>query len=309
MDPERPPDPVNLTLADLPPELATNSLQTLACPVIPIISDGQQLGSGVLVEVDGVAGILTAEHVVFDERFQNARGLWTIPHTYSEGSLNEPTTHFSSTNVRMDLLRWYPEFSQGAMDNSEWGPDLAFIRLSPGTNFEQTLRAVRINFCFLDRDPETRMLQALDENKSLLAIVGTPGEMSRDVSPTPHDRRGIVACPVFLAPEFDYRLAENGHDFFTIPVENGGPELQIRESFAGVSGGAVWRLVNLFKQDPSVRELGASDYVLAGIAFWQDPQDFPPKFIRGHGPRSLYEKFLPELRAWLRGLSATQDPM
>jgi hypothetical protein len=104
-----PQEPGYLNLADLSAELQINALQTLACPVIAIIPDGKQLGSGVLVEVDVVSGILTAEHVVFSEEFQQAKGLWTIPHFYLEADLNEPTTHFSSTNIRRDLLRYFPE--------------------------------------------------------------------------------------------------------------------------------------------------------------------------------------------------------
>ena len=56
-------EPEYLSSADLSPELQTNPLQTLACPVIAILPNGQQLGSGVLFEVDRVSGILTAEHV------------------------------------------------------------------------------------------------------------------------------------------------------------------------------------------------------------------------------------------------------
>ena len=306
MEPETPPEPEYLSLADLSSELQTNALHTLACPVIAIIPDGKQLGSGVLVEVDGVSGILTAEHVVFSKEFQQAKGLWTIPHFYSETDLNEPTTHFSSTNVRMDLLRCYPETSQRKMDDAVWGPDLAFIRLPKDTAFEQTLRAVRINFYALARDPDARMRRALDENYSHLAIAGAPVEMSKDVSPTPTDKRGIIEFPVFLAPTFEYQRKDNGHDFFDVPVDR---ELGVRipNFFNGVSGGAVWRLVNLFEQDPPMHKLKSSDYVLAGIAFWQGFENFRPNFIRGHGPRSLYEKFLPELRAWLKQPGQVQD--
>ena len=83
--------------------------------------------------------------------------------------------------------------------------------------------------------------------------------------------------------------------------------VRIPNFFNGVSGGAIWHLVNLFEQNPTVHELKSSDYVLAGIAFWQDPRNLQPKFIRGHGPRSLYEKFLPELLDWLNGPSFAQD--
>jgi hypothetical protein len=197
-----------LNLANLSPELQIQALQTLACPVIAIIPDGKQLGSGVLVEVDEVSGMLTTEHVVFHERFQQAQGLWTVPHIYSVDSVKDKTAHFSSTNVRMDLLRCYPETPQRKMDDAECGPDLAFIRLPKDTAFEQTLCAVRINFYALARDRDVRMQRALDENYSHLAIAGAPVEMSMDVSPTPVDKRGIIG--VSDIPRTELRISKEG---------------------------------------------------------------------------------------------------
>ncbi|HET9373890.1 MAG TPA: hypothetical protein VFO40_02895 [Chthoniobacterales bacterium] len=304
MEAETPHQPGYLSLSDLSPELQSNTLHTLACPVIAIIPDGKQLGSGVLVEVDGVSGILTAEHVVFSEEFRQTKGLWTIPHIYSAESVKEKTAHFSATNIRMDLIRCFPETRRNKSE--EWGPDLAFIRIPRNTNFESELRAVRINFYAFAHNPQTRLERALDESKTLIAVAGAPVEMSTDVSPTPEDKRGIIEFPVFLAPTFKYQTKEDGYDFFDVPVDR---ELGVRipHFFNGVSGGVVWRLVNLFEQGPTMRELKSSDYVLAGIAFWQGFENFRPKFIRGHGPRSLYEKFLPDLRKWLKQPGQVQD--
>jgi len=232
------PEPEYLSLADLSPELQINALQTLACPVIAIIPDGKQLGSGVLIEVDGVSGILTAEHVFFSEQFQQAQGLWTIPHIYSADSVKENTAHFSSTNIQMRLLRCFPEAPRSGNDNPEWGPDLAFIRIPKDTNFERSLRAIRIKFYALARDRQTRLERALDESNTLIAVAGAPVEMSKDVSPSPDDRRGIIEFPVFLAPSFEYQRKENGYDFFDVPVDR---ELGVRvpNFFNGVSGGAI----------------------------------------------------------------------
>src|SRR5260221_7135228 len=162
------PRPSYLSLADLPLELRVNALHILACPVIALIPDGEPLGSGVLVEVDGVSGILTAEHVVFSEIFQKAKVLYTIPHIYSAESVKEKTAHFSATRIRTDLLRCFPETPRGI--NDEWGPDLAFIRVPKDTNFENELRAVRINFLAFAHDPETRLATALDQSKTLMAV-------------------------------------------------------------------------------------------------------------------------------------------
>jgi len=146
--------------------LRTSIVETLGSPIVQLILDGEYAGSGVLVEVDGVSGILTAEHVIFNrDSFKKAQILSTIPRFYSIDSiddpiLDDPTTQPSATHIRIDLLRWYPPTphrkdykEQGA----EWGPDLGFIRIPKGTNFEGNLRAARINFYSWAHEPELRM--------------------------------------------------------------------------------------------------------------------------------------------------------
>jgi len=307
------PDSDKLSLDQLSQELQTSILQTLGCPVIGLALDGEYAGSGVLVEIDGVSGIVTAEHVIFNRGmpFAKAQGLYTIPRFYSADRVNDRTTHFSGTNVRIDLLSWYPEAPHRKnykVRDAQWGPDLAFIRLPTArrTAFETTLRAVRINFNSLARDPEMRMRKALDENQTLLAIVGAPGETIKDVSVSQVHKSFIMECRIFLAAGYDYQVKENGYDYFDVPVDRESG-LLLPKSFGGLSGGAVWRFRNLFGQNQSVHELQPDDYVLAGIAFWQDPENPEPQFIRAHGPRSLYEKFLPKLRAWLKTPGVKQD--
>ena len=218
--------------------------------------------------------------------------------------VDDPATHPSATNIQMDLLSWYPE-SPHRQDYTqpgvEWGPDLAFIRLPDLglTAFGRTLRAVRINFYSLAREPEARMEKALDESNSILAIVGAPFEWFED-DPTPRAGQMIerIRSGVLLTAQERYRPPKNGYDFIDALIE-AGPGTLIPGNFGGVSGGALWRFRDPFHTDQPMRELQSGDYVLAGIAFWQHLRKCKP-FIRSHGPRSLYEKFLPELRDWLQ---------
>ena len=230
-------NPGNLSLERLPPELMEKVLEALAYPVIPLCPDGQQLGSGVLVEVDGVSGILTAEHVIFDRRFQTATGLWTTPHLHSQETRDKPTTHFTSTNIRMDYIRCYPETPQLDEANPEWGPDLAFIRIPELTNFEKSLRAVR-NFYGVARDLDDRKQRALHGNDTILAVIGTPGGTSQ-VSLTLTDIRGIVQLTAFLAADFEPKT-RGDYDYFDVPVDYESV-VKLPKSFVGVSGGAVCR--------------------------------------------------------------------
>ena len=115
---------------------------------ISLILDGKFYGTGTLVEIDGVKGILTAEHVVHNpegNRFDNSSGnkqMLDIPVTlYSETfpeNLPEPET----ARFPVRGLRWYPEYEKNK-SFGDWGPDLAFLRLDEGLPQVGSLKAKR----------------------------------------------------------------------------------------------------------------------------------------------------------------------
>jgi hypothetical protein len=134
----------------------------------------------------------------------------------------------------------------------------------------------------------------LNQRNTILAVIGAPGETSQ-VTTTLTDIRGTLQVTAFLAAGFEPKT-RGEYDYVDVPVdyESG---VKLPKSFVGVSGGAVWRLIN--PQSLGMREFKSTDYALVGIAFYQDLEN-PEPFIRGHGPRSLYTKFLPKLRDWLQ---------
>jgi hypothetical protein len=83
-----------LSLNRITQELQTSLGERLGYPVIQFIVDDDYSGSGILVEVDGTFGILTAEHVVF-QRIKNGNVLATIPAIY-------PIQRMGDTNVKAD---------------------------------------------------------------------------------------------------------------------------------------------------------------------------------------------------------------
>jgi hypothetical protein len=73
------------------------------------------------------------------------------------------------------------------------------------------------------------------------------------------------------------------------------PELP--ESFGGVSGGGFWHFdVARYPND----KFEAARFHLSGVAFYQLPgSEADIVTVRYHGPRSIYEIFLPQVRKWL----------
>ena len=300
----------------LSPELRRSIVETLGSPVIPLFvgrpDEHEQdvlwdfAGSGLLVEVDGVSGILTAEHVIYGPAgLETKRSiLATVPQVYPFDSFAElipdqPARHAIGTHIRAEVLTWYPTTHQ-RKTYDEWGPDLAFIRVPKGTPFERNLRATRINFYSWARGPDSDMRKALDQSSSVLAVVGAPGEwIEEDPSPKPGQFGRRIKVGVMMTAQEQYHPDQNGYDFVDA-VASREPGTFIPNSFGGVSGGALWRFRDVFHTNLFGTQLNRDEYVLAGIAFWQHRIDSKISFVRCHGPRSIYERFLPEVRDWLK---------
>ena len=120
-------------MARLSTELRRNIVETLGSPVIPLFlgrNTGTEIlwdyaGSGVLVEVDGEDGILTAEHVIFsDNRLRNATLLATIPRVYSVENFSDPipddpTIHPSGHGYRLGFWTIILPRRRGPTTNSK----------------------------------------------------------------------------------------------------------------------------------------------------------------------------------------------
>jgi hypothetical protein len=178
-----PGDPDRLTMDQLAPELQTSIGETFGYPVVQLILDNDYAGSGILVEVDGVFGILTAEHVVFNPRkaLMSGQILATIPAIYPIERINDSSIKPDVVGIPVAVLDWYPPgpHSEDYVD-AEWGPDLAFIYIPKNTEFQSRLR-IRRNYSDLTYAPESRMHRALDQNNTLVAIVGAPGNGSTSI--------------------------------------------------------------------------------------------------------------------------------
>lgn len=143
------------------------------------------------------------------------------------------------------------------------------------------------------------MQKALDETNTMLALVGAPLQwIENDPLPRAGQMIDLIRSGIMLTAQERYQPPKNGYDFIDALLE-AGPGTSIPGSFGGVSGGALWRFRDPFHTDQPMPELKPEDYVLAGIAFWEQLRGRKP-FVRSHGPRSLYETFLPLLRDWLR---------
>jgi len=260
---------------------------------ISLILDGKFYGTGTLVEIDGVKGILTAEHVIHNpegKRFDNSessRQILDIPVTiYGEGfPANLPTPETARFPVRG--LRWYPEY-RSDKTFGDWGPDMAFIPLDESLPQVGSLKAKK-SFWILNKD----IVKRTNINRGrhdFFAFVGAPDEwMKQGEKSTDASRINLLASVAFCSPHYSYHR-HGGFDIHCGP----DPLSEIPDEFSGVSGGGLWFIkVEKDAVPPAVPE---HDFWLVGVAFLQVEKPGEATMVRGHGPLSLYEKFISELR-------------
>jgi hypothetical protein len=202
------------------------------------------LGSGVLVTVDHVSGILTCAHVAEEYRNRSEIGL----------------LRFSRDNVRqMQTLELGDTHTVYVAENigDPYAFDLAFTRLP--ANVVATLNATSV---FLNWDANMRKFAGGEPkyDRHVDAVFGLVHEFSDE----PQRGGGLVTTPMqgILTP---------GH---VVARENGVMTLECMDynlpdlpsSFGGTSGGGLWRMYIADEPDGSYRAL---DTRLVGVASYQ----------------------------------------
>src|SRR5258708_1232160 len=291
---------VHSTLSKVPAGILNALAFTVHNYWVPLIVDDVPRGTGVLARVDGVSGILTAEHVIYKSGFDNtvqSTQILTLPLTqYAGTATRETTTATDSVRIPIKHLRWYPENrSRDDYDGQgEYGPDLALIQLPEAGSWIETIESKKL-FYNLTMGAE-RMEQALTDN-GLLGVVGAPQrwiDMRGKVEGT-ELIRGIRSA-VFLAGNQRY-YEKDGFDFLEV-IPDTPMRQDLPPSFRGVSGGGFFRFPRT-KEIPADSWVQESRPILAGILYWESIRE-DSAFLRGHGPRSIYVTFLGRLREWFR---------
>jgi hypothetical protein len=264
---------------------------------VSIVLDGKFHGTGTLVEVNGVKGILTAEHVIHNpegKRFDNSsnsKQSLDIPVTIFREDFPENLPEAETARFRVRGLRWYPEYRK---DKSfgDWGPDLAFIQLDESLPQVASLKAKK-SFCNLSKDIRKRT--NLNRGRhDFFAFVGAPSEwIKQGQKATNNSLVKLLNTAAFFCTDYIYHPNAGGFAFLDIRC-GPDPKCKIPDDFAGVSGGGLWFIK--VEKDAVPPNVPVHDFWLVGVAFLQVEKVGQPTAIRGHGPNSIYKRFLGELR-------------
>lgn len=241
--------------------------------------DSDPAGSGALVTVGSVHGILTAAHVLINLPDQGEVGLVLFPRAQSVVA--------QRLTINMEHV---DKLTIGAAPFGAEGPDLGFLRLWP--EVVGTLKARGNAFFDLCRrrksvlggdDPDLRRLDGLS---------GMIAEWTTDLPPEERGTSEKGFYTLFVVGMVVGKRESNGFDLFDFEVSygtgSGSPD-----SYEGMSGGALWRVYCTQDDDgqPSVAEKK-----VFGVAFHQSDISNQKRIITCHGPRSVYGLLIDAVR-------------
>jgi hypothetical protein len=228
------------------------------------IEEARLLGSGTLIEIDGVHGVLTAQHVTaIFKNFENI-GMILLP--------NEHRFFIERKYLRVVDI-------SNTLEPTE-GPDLSLVILPP--NVIGTLKARKVFYGIAQRHEEV-LREPLNHEAGLWSVTGFPDEQT--IREESHRNHAYVqryhGASFFTGIEKEFLVGE--YDFLEINVKY-GIDNTTPVSFGGVSGGGLWqiRLTRTRETDLEIREK-----FLLGVAFYETDMRNGIRQIRCNGPRSI----------------------
>ena len=229
--------------------------------------DASSAGSGTLVTVGSIHGILTAAHVL--------RGL---PNTGKVGIARFPQ---ASLVQKLTIDMSFTDKLLLGREASPEGPDLGFLWLPPTD--AGTLKATN-SFFNLSRRRNLVLSGGHPSLQYFDGISGVIGEWTNDL-PAQRGFEYVISFGALYGVGCVVKKHDaNGFDLLDFEVTYDA-ELKLPQSFGGMSGGALWRVYCSGNPDG---QLSVTDKKVFGVAFYQSGIFKQKRIITCHGPNSVY---------------------
>lgn len=242
-----------------------------------VLAVGDKLaGSGTFVRVNGIAGILTAQHVW---EFVLSSGQSRVGLTIAN--------HPHSFSISLD---GFSPRCGATRESDEYGPDIQFLEIHQSD--ASTIEANSKLFFNLGRETATRLRKASDHELGFVAVSGCPDEFTTKFV----DPASGLECMQFkggFSTTVENYQERGRFDYFELPSRV-GPVDGIPRSFGGVSGGGVWRIEMKKRPGAAAETAIISDCILSGVAFYQSDPMGGKRYIRAHAQKTIYE-YLPSI--------------
>lgn len=237
-------------------------------------SSFRPLGTGTLVRRQGRIGILTAYHC-----------LHSCSPQVSVGLSGRDTLTLMLRGGRIVMLRPEEIFEHplAVPLRDEYGPDLTFLEIAPGSKLESILAISSV--WPLDRD-QSELLNTFGSTGALLASIGFP-EVECYTKIHGNDIHRKAMHKTFINVIEDKSLqSKDGWDYVDVTCDYAGtPDLP--KSFRGLSGGGIWSMQ--LRKHKSDGHISIERSALVGVTFYQGELVNQSRILRGHFIRSIYD--------------------
>ena len=266
---------VQLSTAEISKQIAWYTIGFAILSVHDRVEDVDVGGTGSLVMIGSVKGVLTAAHV-----------LKNLPDTGEVGIVlyHDLFSQFQKQKISMEHAE---KVTLSGEEFGPEGPDLGFLRLPPKNVSSLNSTNSFYNLGMLRDD----VLASKEPTPSHVdAIVGIIAERTKEVpSDKPLERLKRLEA-IFCSGEIVTEKDSNGYDLLDFAVTT-KPNFELPVSFEGTSGGALWRFYLEMKNDsPS-----AIAKRLVGVPFYQSTNSDEKQIITCHGPMSVYRNLIDKI--------------
>ncbi|HZM01623.1 MAG TPA: hypothetical protein VFC44_01250 [Candidatus Saccharimonadales bacterium] len=241
-------------------------------------------GSGTLVSLGNVCGILTAHHV--SDLALKVKG----------GDADALTLVFAEHVHRFEIplhgdpfKRLYEEVVVGAFHQSHesQGPDLAFIHLFDPDKLS-VLKSKKLFYPL--EHAKLNTMRDLRYQQMPWWIWGAPAERIS----TEHPSQGgeFLARVQHFCGQVTFldEMCSNSFDYVRLKINTG--QDRFPADCKGMSGGGVWLTPPNGNRDGGLALLEFKAPILTGVAFYQSEDQNQSRIITCHGPASIYEALL-----------------
>ena len=223
------------------------------------------LGSGVLVSVNGVQAILTADHVI--DVLPRA-GRLGLALSYK---VEQTTIDVAGVN--------YTRIARG--EDPQAGPDIGAVILSPTIGAAISSRK---SFYNLTIRKDQLLNQLPDDREGIWITNGFVEELTLSDSTHSTYEQVKAFCQFGAVGGVEGYTVEGEHDYYSFPLVY-GQNYSIPNNFGGTSGDGLWHVPLIATKDG---ELKGGPRLLQGLAFYQQPFEQDRSGLRCHGPKSIY---------------------
>jgi hypothetical protein len=236
----------------------------------------EPLGSGTLMQIGEIRGILTAAHVLkhMQER---------VKHCDRFGLMTFPVSSKNTYTVAIDLSVTVP-IVFGCEPFGPTGPDLAFLRVPSDLLGTVSAYASFVNF-------ERHSLPLVETAGLGIRVDMVAGIVAGKADPSVKDKEVIKMAVPALATEGKAVGEPDAHGFDLLRfVPDQDPTLP--KSYRGTSGGGLWHLIVELNEDGKCR---LAQKRLIGVAFYEARQGDQLHIIC-HGPHGIYQQLFEEIQ-------------